>query len=627
MSTRSARAPAAVRSHQEAGHAARSRGDSRRGKHHRGRAAKIETPKIGRDLDPNVIAEDEVKLHLLQGAVKEIVDFKVKRVNIKKVEYFEDLLLEDSERLLTAHDYSRAFECCLRVQMRNPGWRGLDGRVNDVLFAEGRSALQKGDGERGLRMMRELLERKRDYPGLLDQVGEAYAKRIERALKIGLYARGRRILQELVELAPENSQVKYIRSLFLDKANNRVKDARSSSGPERLDALAEALRIWPELDGILPLYEQAFMADPTLEVAVNDVAFPLGPWIRSPADARLSRMLYWPVLASDDDAARKGKRLDQLAESIESSDLGRRMVIKIRPGFHWSDGSRPVSAIDVGRDLIDRTDPHSARYEARWAEQLDRVDVADEGRLEIRLNNAPLKTGAWLLGPVGPAHAGVDGRVATSSQDRPLVTDGPYRCVTALANMVELRLREDLGSSASLAPAAQVAEPSVSEHTAAKGAHGTASVKPAALPGSPAAEDPGPRAKSAKIKRIREVALPKGESAVAALLRGEVTMIEHVPPDQAESLARNPGIKVGRYTRPVIHVIALDGRNPALRSRSLRRALSFAIDRKGLLEDYMLKHPPSSSTPSPMGPFPRGATPMLPASSRWGTSRGWPRCW
>ena len=132
-------------------------------------------------------------------------------------------------------------------------------------------------------------------------------------------------------------------------------------------------------------------------MAVNDVAFPLGPWVRSPADARISRLLYRPILASGDDDARKGKKPGQLAAAIESSDLGRRLVLRIRPGFHWSDGSRPVSAIDVGRDLIDRTDPHSLRYEARWAELLDRVEVADVSRVELRLNHAPLKAacGSW----------------------------------------------------------------------------------------------------------------------------------------------------------------------------------------------------------------------------------------
>ena len=87
-------------------------------------------------------------------------------------------------------------------------------------------------------------------------------------------------------------------------------------------------------------------------------------------------------------------------------------MIRLRPGATWSDGSRPVSAIDVAHSLIERSDPHSPTYEARWADLLDRVEVRDESRVEVRLNHAPLKAGGWLLGPVGPAHAGIDGRVA-----------------------------------------------------------------------------------------------------------------------------------------------------------------------------------------------------------------------
>ena len=58
--------------------------------------------------------------------------------------------------------------------------------------------------------------------------------------------------------------------------------------------------------------------------------------------------------------------------------------------------------------------------------------------------------------------------------------------------------------------------------------------------------------------------------------------------------------------QPVIHVIALDGRNPALRSRSLRRALSYAVDRKGLLEDHLLKHPATDKDTVADGVVPQG---------------------
>jgi peptide/nickel transport system substrate-binding protein len=248
------------------------------------------------------------------------------------------------------------------------------------------------------------------------------------------------------------------------------------------------------------------------------------------------------------------------------------LLIRIRSGAIWCDGSRPTSAIDVGHALIDRSDPHSPNYEARWDDLLDRVEVPDETRVELRLNYAPLKVGGWLLGPVGPAHAGIDGRVATSAQERLLVSNGPYRCVESTNQRVELRLRDD--------------------------------------PQSAAGRKDGEAAP--RIRRIREFRLSQGQAAVAALLRGDVSMIDHVSPDQLASLAGTPGIQVGRYAQPVVHVIALDGRSPALRSRALRRGLSNAVDRKTLLEVNVLKRPSSDADAPSDGPFPKGCSADAP---------------
>ena len=85
----------------------------------------------------------------------------------------------------------------------------------------------------------------------------------------------------------------------------------------------------------------------------------------------------------------------------------------------------------MARDLIDRTDPHSPGYEARWADLLDRVEVTDESRVEIRLNHARSRRAPGCWGRSARPTPSIDGRVATSSQDRPLVSDGPYRCVAA----------------------------------------------------------------------------------------------------------------------------------------------------------------------------------------------------
>ena len=524
-------------------------------------------PKDGEDTeDTEFDPREQLKIHLAQGLRNEVRDFKVKRSSIQKIEYFEDLLLAESDRLVLAHGFDRAFECCLRVRTRNPTWTGLDDHVNHVLFSEGSKALLDGDGERGLRLLRELLGRQRDYPGLLDQIAGAYGKRIERAIKLGLYARGRRVLHELEEVAPQHVVVRTLRGLFIGRASARMKEAEATTGPARLDSLVEALRIWPTLDGAEERYVRAFADNPTLDVGVTDVAAPLGPWIHTRADARLIRLLYRPILAADDKDSLQGKNPFQLASSIEMSDLNRRLAIRIRPGAVWSDASRPASAIDVAHSLIERSDPHSPNYEARWADLLDRVDVRDDARVEVRLNRAPLKVGTWLLGPVGPAHAGVDGRMATSTHERLLVSDGVYRCTLSTNDRTELRLPDD-----------RQAVPFV----------GAEKVVP-------------------RIRRIREIRLNSGQAAVTALRRGDVTMLDHVPPDQLGVLGEAPEIRIGRYTRPVVHLIAMDGRNPALRSRALRRGLSYAVDRKTLLEETLLKHPPSELDAPMDGPFPRG---------------------
>jgi len=94
---------------------------------------------------------------------------------------------------------------------------------------------------------------------------------------------------------------------------------------------------------------------------------------------------------------------------------------------------------------------------------------------------------------------------------------------------------------------------------------------------------------------------------IGALVQGEVSMAAHVPPDQLAVLQSTADVKIGQYTHPLIHMIALDGRNPVLRNRSLRRGLSQAIDRRVLLEETLLHRPPDAGNVVADGPFPKGS--------------------
>jgi peptide/nickel transport system substrate-binding protein len=496
-------------------------------------------------------------IHLTSGDIR---DYLVKRQSIRSVEYFEDMLLDEADRMILARRFDRAFECILHVRARDPKWKGLDDRVNRLLFAEGNEAFLKDDGERGLRLLKELFARKPDYPGLGDKLAGSYVTRADRAFDLGIYARGRKILHEIEALAPSNVIVRALRDKFVNRATDLLKASASKPAPDRLDSVTEALRVWPAIPGGDLSYREAFAAEATLDVAVLDVPRNVGPWVRTPADDRINFLLYRPILARDDEEALEGKVQGQLAESVATSDLGRKIVISLRKDVMWSDGTRAVSSMDVTRALTDAAEPNSLRYSARWADLIEKVDASDETHVEVRLTRATLKPGSWLLGPVGPAHGGGDGRVVTADRKRELVVVGPYRWLAAGPDHAELRAIDRADSEGRV-----------------------------------------------KVRRVKEVRYPNAKATVGALIRGEVALVESIPSDRIAELTANPEIKVGRYARPSLHRIAIDGRNPLLRNRSLRRGISYAIDRKTLLEDVLLHRPADGPNAVSDGPFLKGS--------------------
>ncbi|HEX8200898.1 MAG TPA: ABC transporter substrate-binding protein, partial [Isosphaeraceae bacterium] len=384
-----------------------------------------------------------------------------------------------------------------------------------------------------------------------------YGARIARELGQGASARGRRSLHELEAIAPGHPEAQRARARFVARAQERVDAAaKATDAAERVDALTEALRIWPGLEAAAAAYPGAFAAVPTLEVAVLDVPRPVGPWVRSPVDERVWRLCYPSILAGAGEEATRGEPPGQLAAALEVVDLGRGLRIAVRRGPSWSgDPPRPVTAADVVRTLVDRADPRSPGFQARWADLVERIEAADEARVEVRLRRVLLKPEAWLLGPVAPAHAGRDGRVATAAGPRP-VGAAPFWPESAAE-----------GSALFVAPAGA-----------------------------------GP-----KIRRIIERRLPDAAAAVEALVRGDVSLLEHVAPDRVPVLARDPAIRIGRYEAPSLHWIALDARTPALLNRTLRRGLSLALDRAAILPEAVLKRPPGDRDRVADGPFPAGS--------------------
>lgn len=517
----------------------------------------IDDPAADQAREDEARKKEEAESFVIRTMDGDIRDFRLKYANVKKVEYYEDLLIAESDRYIKAHDFIRAFERLLYVQKRAPNWPGLNDKVNKLLLVEGETAVLEADSERGLRLLRELYGRKKDYPGLANALASAYGSRISKAFDLGANAQARRVLHDLEVLAPDHPLIKISTERFINKAIAYAVKADKETGVEKLDDLTEALKIWPRLEGASDKYKAAFAAEPTLSVGVIDLPKPLTPWVKSNSGKRAARLVYLPVLADMSEESSANPLTTQLAAKFIKGELGLRILIDLRQGVPWSDLSREVSSIDVSRSLIDRADPRSPGFDARWADLLDRVETPVETRVEVQLTRAVLNPEAWFLNPIGPAHADRDGLVPIQGKGRRSIGNGPFK---------------------------------VESVEAAKATFLASGTVP-----------------NLKIHRLIEVRYPDAKSTIAALLRGDITMVEHVSADRVSSLRQTPEIQVSSYARPSLHRIAIDGRNPTLRNRTLRRALAVAIDRKSLLEETILKHSIDGTSSPSDGPFAKGS--------------------
>ncbi|MCA9095065.1 MAG: hypothetical protein KDA68_16380, partial [Planctomycetaceae bacterium] len=90
------------------------------------------------------------------------------------------------------------------------------------------------------------------------------------------------------------------------------------------------------------------------------------------------------------------------------------------------------------------------------------------------------------------------------------------------------------------------------------------------------------------VARITEAKYPNRDLAVQGLIRGEVDLLDDVQPWDVEPLAKQANVFVLPYVIPATHVIQFHPRSRYAQNRALRRSLSLALDRSGLLSEYIL---------------------------------------
>jgi ABC-type transport system substrate-binding protein len=110
------------------------------------------------------------------------------------------------------------------------------------------------------------------------------------------------------------------------------------------------------------------------------------------------------------------------------------------------------------------------------------------------------------------------------------------------------------------------------------------------------------------IRAVVEQSFADDEAAFAAIVSGDIDVLDRVPPWQLARLRTVPGLRVESYRLPTVHVLIPNISRPLLAKREFRRALCFGIDRQWILERVLLGGAKQPGFEVLSGPFPVGAS-------------------
>jgi len=271
----------------------------------------------------------------------------------------------------------------------------------------------------------------------------------------------------------------------------------------------------------------AFRGDTTLRVGVGSVAL-------SSPQAGLNQVVNLLSLEGLVNLTDDGRPRPWLAQSLSPGDGGRSLVVQLRPGLKFHDGSSVTAPIVV--DVLERTLP---KVMGPAFEDVERINALDDTQVEIGFRRPSPFVLESLETPI--ERPGVV-RVGT----------GPFmRAPSAPAENQAIEMR-------------------------ANGSY---------YLGRPA------------LDRININPYPNVRAAWAEILRDHLDVLFEVGGDALDSLQSSTKISTFTFTRPYQYIVILNTRLGTLHSSQIRRALNLAVDRPSLVRDGLFGHGIPSAGP------------------------------
>jgi tetratricopeptide (TPR) repeat protein len=502
---------------------------------------------------------------LLEGEERE---YKLHTKFIKEIIYYEDLMLRRIDKLLDEKQVRQGYELLVALELRQPDWPGIARRRERVLFTEAEMQLESQKPQQALALLESLHEAAPNYPGLEDRFGVVVDRLISDALGKKDPRQARFFLKRLARRIPGHRSV----PLWTNRLTQETRDLlgravtaeREGQFDSALDLAEEAARTWPELSDVLPVFNRLSNRLQRLRVGVVELpgTTPIaGAVILTPAarrDRQLTEIQLFQPARVIDKITRYETRFFQ---DWEPAELGHSVVFRLQP-FRMRGASQPiVTSAGLIEAFADRLNPIDRHYDARFAAAVAGLTVHGPFEIAVQFRQVPLRPEALFAFPLQrptSLSAAADSRGSSDSSG----DSGPTFPFE----------RRDAGD-----PRRALYHRTVSDSEKTADRH---------------------------VTEVIEQRYDSHELAIQGLLRGEVSMLPHVPPSTIRTISGRSEFFTQPYGLPITHMLQFHPRSRPLKSRALRRGLIYGLDRGRMLEELFLHEPPGGLGRLTTAPWP-----------------------
>ena len=489
-----------------------------------------------------------------------VAEYALPISQIDHIILFEELMLRRVDELLKEGDIRKAYELLLRVEKEYPSWDPAKPRFENLLLVESGLRAKEGDIYAALALLDELANRNIKNPELRPRFGEIVAPMIQTAMADEDFHKARYLISRIEKIFPGHETAVEWQGRMQKLASSLLTEAKAQTDQRKFASAADlawkAEAIWPSTGNARAFFMQAVARHQVLKVAIDDaesstIVFP------SPreSDERRQELIEVPLFEPTN-ADELTYFRSSFFEIWDPTDLGREVVFTLRETRPTWQSQPLLTANQIADALGRRMDSSSPLFNSRLASFVREVSVRSPSEMKIRFSRVPLSIESLLRFPiVGTAS---DSESESGEASIPPEADETSRLNKAPI-LLSTRFKLDREDDTIRSFVRELPEPDELD--------------------------------SGKyhVAEIREMRFADRGELLKSVIRGEIDYLPTLLPWEVDAFKAASAFNVRQYALPITHVITFNPLSERILNAQMRRALSFAVNRDGILKSIVLR--------------------------------------